>query len=131
MGLFGRKKKVQKDSSSEWTSFEFVQFLIKYPDTSDDNVVKMYSKLLGEDTLEKDLEDYWKNRLEESFISQEEFKKIKKEFNQRFKKIRMLAQAKKNTDDIAKWAVTNTENDRINDEEDYNRDIDKNSKDSD
>ncbi len=131
MGLFGRKKKVQKDSSSEWTSFEFVQFLIKYPDTSDDNVVKMYSKLLGEDTLEKDLEDYWKNRLEESFISQEEFKKIKKEFNQRFKKIRMLAQAKKNTDDIAKWAVTNTEDDRINDEEDYNRDIDKNSKDSD
>ena len=131
MGLFGRKKKVQEKSNSEWTSFEFVQFLIKYPDTSDDNFVEMYSKLLGEDTLEKDLEDYWKNRLEESFISQEEFKKIKKEFNQRFKKIRMLAQAKKNTDDIAKWAVTNTEDDRINDEEDYNRDIDKNSKDSD
>jgi hypothetical protein len=131
MGLFGRKKKVQEKSNSEWTSFEFVQFLIKYPDTSNDNFVEMYSKLLGEDTLEKDLEDYWKNRLEESFISQEEFKKIKKEFNQRFKKIRMLAQAKKNTDDIAKWAVTNTEDDRINDEEDYNRDIDKNSKDSD
>ena len=53
MGLFGRKKKVQEHSSSEWTSFEFVQFLIKYPDTSDDNFVEMYSKLLGEDTLEK------------------------------------------------------------------------------
>jgi hypothetical protein len=95
MGLFGRKKKVQEDPSSEWTSFEFVQFLIKYPDTSDDNFVEMYSNLLGEDTLEKDLEDYWRNRLEESFISQEEFKEIKKEFNQRFKKIRKLSQAKK------------------------------------
>lgn len=131
MGLFGRKKKVEKDSSSEWTSFEFVQFLIKYPDTSDDNFVKMYSNLLGEDTLEKDLEDYWKNRLEESFISQEEFKNIKKEFNQRFKKIRTLAQAKKDTDDIAKWAVTNTEDDRITDEDNFNKDTDKNSKNSD
>ena len=131
MGLFGRKKKVQKDSSNEWTSFEFVQFLIKYPDTSDDNFVEMYSKLLGEDTLEKDLEDYWKKRLEESFISQEEFKKIKKEFNQRFKKIRMLSQAKKDRDDIAKWAVTNTDDDRITNEDDVNKDTDENSKDSD
>jgi|TARA_B100001105_G_scaffold185903_1_gene150588 hypothetical protein len=131
MGLFGRKKKVQKDSNNEWTSFEFVQFIIKYPDTSDDNFVKMYSNLLGEDTLEKDLEDYWKNRLEESFISQEEFKKIKKEFNQRFKKIRILAQAKKETDDIAKWAVTNTEDDRTTDEDEFNKDTDENSKDSD
>ena len=131
MGLFGRKKKVQEHSSSEWTSFEFVQFLIKYPDTSDDKFVEMYSKLLGEDTLEKDLEDYWKNRLEESFISQEEFKNIKKEFNQRFKKIRTLAQAKKDRDDIAKWALTNTEDDRITDEDDFNKDTDKNSKDSD
>ena len=109
MGLFGRKKKVQENSSSEWTSFEFVQFLIKYPDTSDDNFVEMYSNLLGEDNLEKDLEDYWKQRLEESFISQEEFKTIKKEFNQRFKKIRKLSQAKNETKDIAEWAVTNTE----------------------
>ena len=131
MGLFGRKKKVQKDSNNEWTSFEFVQFIIKYPDTSDDNFVKMYSNLLGEDTLEKDLEDYWKNRLEESFISQEEFKKIKKEFNQRFKKIRILAQAKKETEDIAKWAVTNTEDDRTTDEDEFNKDTDENSKDSD
>ena len=109
MGLFGRKKKVKDDSNTEWTSFEFVQFLIKYPDTSDDNFVRMYSNLLGEDNLEKDLEDYWKQRLEESFISQEEFKKIKKEFNQRFKKIRKLSQAKNETKDIAEWAVTNTE----------------------
>ena len=109
MGLFGRKKKVQENANSEWTSFEFVQFLIKYPDTSDDNFVRMYSNLLGEDNLEKDLEDYWKQRLEESFISQEEFKTIKKEFNQRFKKIRKLSQAKNETKDIAEWAVTNTE----------------------
>ena len=109
MGLFGRKKKVKDDSNTEWTSFEFVQFLIKYPDTSDDNFVEMYSNLLGEDNLEKDLEDYWKQRLEESFISQEEFKTIKKEFNQRFKKIRKLSQAKNETKDIAEWAVTNTE----------------------
>jgi hypothetical protein len=111
MGLFGRKKKVKDDSNTEWTSFEFVQFLIKYPDTSDDNFVEMYSNLLGEDNLEKDLEDYWKQRLEESFISQEEFKKIKKEFNQRFKKIRKLSQVKNETKDIAEWAVTNTEDD--------------------
>ena len=111
MGLFGRKKKVKDDSDTEWTSFEFVQFLIKYPDTSDDNFVRMYSNLLGEDNLEKDLEDYWKQRLEESFISQEEFKTIKKEFNQRFKKIRKLSQAKNETKDIAEWAVTSTEED--------------------
>ena len=91
----------------------------------------MYSKLLGEDTLEKDMEDYWKKRLEESFISQEEFQKIKKTFNQRFKKIRTLAQAKKDRDDIAKWAVTNTNDDRITNEDDVNKDTDENSKDSD
>jgi hypothetical protein len=95
MGLFGRSKGGKDDSNGEWTSFKFVQFLIKYPDTSDDNFVEMYSNLRGEDNLEKDMENYWKERLAESFISQEEFEKIKKEFNQRFKKIRMLAQAKK------------------------------------
>jgi len=127
MGLFGRKKKVKDDSNTEWTSFEFVQFLIKYPDTSDDNFVKMYSNLLGEDNLEKDLEDYWKQRLEESFISQEEFKKIKKEFNQRFKKIRKLSQAKNEIEDIAKWAVTNTEKDDRTTDDD--KTIDENFKD--
>ena len=109
MGLFGRKKKIKNDSNREWTSFEFVQFLIKYPDTSDDKFVMMYDNLLGEDNLEKDMEYYWKQRVAESFISQEEFKKIRKAFNQRFKKIRKLAQAKKETDDIVKWAVTNTD----------------------
>jgi hypothetical protein len=95
MGLFGRKKKVKDDSIREWTSFEFVQFIIKYPDTSDENFVMMYDNLLGEDNLEKDMENYWKERLAESFISQEEFEKIKNTFNQRFKKIRILSQAKK------------------------------------
>ena len=33
--------------------FEFVQFLIKYPDTSDEHFVTMYDRLLGEDNLEK------------------------------------------------------------------------------
>jgi membrane-bound lytic murein transglycosylase len=123
--LFGRKKKIKDDSNGEWTSFEFVQFIIKYPDTSDDNFVEMYSNLLGEDNLEKDLEEYWKQRLEESFISQEEFKKIKKEFNQRFKKIRKLSQAKNDTEDIAKWAVTNTDEDKTDDD----KTIDENFKD--
>ena len=116
MGLFGRKKKIKDDSNSEWTSFEFVQFLIKYPDTSDDKFVMMYDNLLGEDNLEKDMEYYWKQRVAESFISQEEYKKIRKAFNQRFKKIRKLAQAKNETDDIVKWALTNTDNDRTTDE---------------
>ena len=117
MGLFGRKKKIKNDSNREWTSFEFVQFLIKYPDTSDDKFVMMYDNLLGEDNLEKDMEYYWKQRVAESFISQEEFKKIRKAFNQRFKKIRKLAQAKNETDDIVKWALTNTDNDRTTDEQ--------------
>ena len=125
MGLFGRKKKKEEDSNTEWTSFEFVQFIIKYPDTSDENFVEMYSNLLGEDNLEKDLEEYWKQRLEESFISQEEFKKIKREFNQRFKKIRKLSQAKNETKDIAEWAVTNTEEDKTDDD----KTIDENFKD--
>ena len=112
MGLFGRMKKERKDSNSEWTSFEFVQFLIKYPDTSDEHFVIMYDNLLGEDNLEKDMEDYWKQRLAESFINQEEFKKIKKAFNQRFKKIRKLSKGAKETDDLAKWAITNTDEDR-------------------
>ena len=117
MGLFGKKKKIKDEGNNEWTSFEFVQHLIKYPDTSDENFVMMYNNLLGEDNLEKYMEDYWKQRLAESFISQEEFKRIKKAFNQRFKKIRKLVQAKNKTDDIAKWAITNTDDDRIIDED--------------
>ena len=63
------------------------------------------------------MEAYWKQRLEESFISQEEFKKIKKAFNQRFKKIRKLTQVKNEADDLAKWAVKNTDDDRSIDED--------------
>jgi len=117
MGLFGRKKKKKEDSNSEWTSFEFVQHIIKHPDTSDDTFVMMYENLLGEDNLEKDMDDYWKHRVTESFISQEEIKKIKKAYNQRFKKIRKLAQTKIETDDIVKWAVTNTDDDRTTNEQ--------------
>jgi hypothetical protein len=124
MGLFGRKKKVKNDSNREWTSFELVQYLIKYPDESDEKIVMMYDNLLGEDNLEKDMEDYWKQILADSFISQEEFKKIKKKFNQRFRKIRKLSQTNKDTDDIVKWAITNTD-----DEDNFNKDTDENSKD--
>ena len=104
-----KPKQTKIDDNREWTSFEFVQHLIKYPDTSDEDFVMMYENLLGDDNLEKDMEYYWKQRLAEFFITKEEFKKIKKAFNQRFKKIRKLAQAKKETDDIVKWAVTNTD----------------------
>ena len=118
-----RKQKVLKiqsdkpmeDSNTEWTSFEFVQHLIKYPDTSDEDFIMMYENLLDEDTLEKDMEDYWKMQLAEDKITQEQFKKIKKAFNQRFKKIRKAAQAKEKSEDIAKWAVTNTDDDRNKD----------------
>jgi hypothetical protein len=119
-----RKQKVLKiqsdkpkvDSNIEWTSFEFVQHLIKYPDTSDEDFVMMYENLLDEDTLEKDMQDYWKRQLAEDKITQEQFKKIKKAFNQRFKKIRKSAQAKEKSDDIVKWVVKNTDDDRITDE---------------
>ena len=91
--MFGLgKKKIKDDSNIEWTSFEFVQHLIKYPDNPDEDFVKMYGNLIGEDNLEKEMENYWQERLAESFISLEEFKEMKKTFNQRFKKIRMLAQ---------------------------------------
>jgi len=118
-----RKQKVLKiqsdkpmeDSNTEWTSFEFVQHLIKYPDTSDEDFIMMYENLLDEDTLEKDMEDYWKRQLVEDKITQEQFKKIKKAFNQRFKKIRKSAQEKEKSEDIAKWAVTNTDDDRNKD----------------
>jgi hypothetical protein len=119
-----RKQKVSKvqsdkpkiDPKREWTSFEFVQHLIKYPDTSDEDFTIMYENLLGEDTLEKDMENYWKRQLAEGKITQIQFKKIKKAFNQRFKKIRKSTQAKEKSDDIVKWVVTNTEDNRTTDE---------------
>ena len=118
-----RKQKVSKiqsdkpkiESNREWTSFEFVQHLIKYPDTSDEDFVMMYENLLGEDTLEKNMQGYWKMQLVEDKITEEQFKKIKKAFNQRFKKIRKAVQAKEKSEDIAKWAVTNTDDDRNKD----------------
>ena len=120
-----RKQRVSKIKSGEpkiepnreWTSFEFVQHLIKYPDTSDEDFVMMYENLLGEDTLEKDMQNYWKMQLTEDKISEEQFKRIKKAFNQRFKKIRKAVQAKEKSEDIAKWAVTNTDDDRNKDKE--------------
>ena len=120
-----RKQRVSKIKSGEpkiepnreWTSFEFVQHLIKYPDTSDEDFVMMYENLLGEDTLEKDMQNYWKMQLTEDKISEEQFKRIKKAFNQRFKKIRKAVQAKEKGEDIAKWAVTNTDDDRNKDKE--------------
>ena len=122
MGLFKRKKKQQVDSNTEWTSFEFVQHLIKYPDESDEKIVSMYDNLLGEDNLEIDMENYWRQILSDSFISQEEFKKIRKDFNQRFKKIRKMSQAKNEADDIAKWALTNTNDDRTIDKKSLKKD---------
>ena len=118
-----RKRKVSKiqsdkpkiESNREWTSFEFVQHLIKYPDTSDEDFVMMYENLLGEDTLEKDMQGYWKMQIAEDKITEEQFKRIKKAFNQRFKKIRKAVQAKEKSEDIAKWAVTNTDDDRNKD----------------
>ena len=77
----------------------------------------MYENLLGEDTLEKDMQNYWKMQLAEDKISEEQFKRIKKAFNQRFKKIRKAVQAKEKSEDIAKWAVTNTDDDRNKDKE--------------
>ena len=103
-------KNIKDNSNREWTSFEFVQHLIKYPDTPDDTFLMMYENLLGEDNLEKDMEDYWELKVVESIIDQEEFEKIKKAFNQRFEKIRKLDQTEKDANDIAKWAVTNTDN---------------------
>ncbi len=103
-------KNIKDNSNREWTSFEFVQHLIKYPDTPDDTFLIMYENLLGEDNLEKDMEDYWELKVVESIIDQEEFEKIKKAFNQRFEKIRKLDQTEKDANDIAKWAVTNTDN---------------------
>ena len=49
--MFGKKAK--DNFNKEWTSFEFVQHLIKYPDTSDDTFLGMYENLLGDDNLEK------------------------------------------------------------------------------
>jgi hypothetical protein len=91
MGLFGGKKNVKDVFDRELTSFEFVQHLIKYPNESDERIIKMYHNLVGGDNLQKEMEDYWRKILEDSFIDQEEFERIKEEFSQKFKRIRLLA----------------------------------------
>jgi len=70
----------------------------------------MYENLLGDDTLEKDMDDYWELKTSESIIDQDEFEKIKNKIKQRLEKIRRLDQTKKDADDIAKWALTNAGN---------------------
>ena len=103
-------KKVKNNHDREWTSFEIVQHLIKFPDTSDDTIFMMFENLLGDDTLEKDMDDYWELKTSESIIDQDEFEKIKNKIKQRLEKIRRLDQTKKDADDIAKWALTNAGN---------------------
>ena len=103
-------KKVKNNPDREWTSFEIVQHLVKFPDTSDDTIFMMYENLLGDDTLEKDMDDYWELKTSESIIDQDEFEKIKNKIKQRLEKIRRLDQTKKDADDIAKWALTNAGN---------------------
>jgi hypothetical protein len=90
MGLFGRKKEGSV-SDRKLTSFEFVDHLIKYPNESDEIIVKLYHNLVGEDNLEQDMEDYWQKILDDSFIDQAEFERIKDEFNQKFERIRILS----------------------------------------
>ena len=73
------------------TSSEFVDHLIKYPNESDEIVIKLYKNLVGEDNLEKDVRKYWQKILDDSFIDQDEFERITKEFTEKFERVRMLA----------------------------------------
>ena len=90
MGLFGRKKEIPV-ADREMTSSEFVDHIIRYPNESDEIVVKLYRNLVGEDNLEKDLKNYWQKILNDSFIDQMEFERITKEFTEKFERVRMLA----------------------------------------
>ena len=73
------------------TSPEFVDHLIKYPNESDEIVIKLYRNLIGEDNLEKDVESYWQKILDDSFIDKIEFERLTKEFTEKFERVRMLA----------------------------------------
>ena len=73
------------------TSPEFVDHLIKYPNESDEIVIKLYRNLIGEDNLEKDVESYWQKILDDSFIDKMEFERLTKEFTEKFERVRMLA----------------------------------------
>ena len=90
MGLFGRKKQIPL-ADRELTSSELVDHLIKYPNESDEIVIKLYKNLVGEDNLEKDVENYWQKILNDSFIDQAEFEIITKEFTEKFERIRLLS----------------------------------------
>jgi hypothetical protein len=90
MGLFGRKKEIPV-ADREMTSSEFVDHIIRYPNESDEIVVKLYRNLVGEDNLEKDLKIYWQKILNDSFIDQMEFERITKEFTEKFERIRTLS----------------------------------------
>ena len=90
MGLFGRKKEIPV-ADREMTSSEFVDHIIRYPNESDEIVVKLYRNLVGEDNLEKDLKNYWQKILDDSFIDQMEFERITKEFTEKFERIRTLS----------------------------------------
>ena len=101
---------MKNNSNRKWTSFEIIQHLTKFPDTSNETILMMYDNLLGEDSLEKDMEDYFELKVVESISEQEEFLKIKKSMKQKIEKIRKTNQIKKDAEDIAKWALTNTDN---------------------
>ena len=90
MGLFGRKKEIPV-ADRELTSSEFVDHLIKYPNESDEIVIKLYKNLVGEDNLEKDVRKYWQKILDDSFIDKIEFERLTKEFTEKFERVRMLA----------------------------------------
>ena len=90
MGLFGRKKEIPV-ADREMTSSEFVDHIIRYPNESDEIVVKLYRNLVGEDNLERDLKNYWQKILNDSFIDQMEFERITKEFTEKFERVRTLS----------------------------------------
>ena len=90
MGLFGRKKEIPIEDRV-MTSSELVEHLIKYPNESDEVVIKLYRNLGGEDNLEKDVKSYWQKILDDSFIDQTEFERLTKEFTEKFERIRILS----------------------------------------
>jgi hypothetical protein len=93
MGLFGRKKEIPL-ADRKLISSEFVDHLIKYPNESDQIVIKLYKNLVGEDNLDTDVKKYWQKILDDSFIDQDEFERITKEFTGKFERIRMLVNQK-------------------------------------
>jgi hypothetical protein len=54
----------------------------------------LYKNLVGEDNLDTDVKKYWQKILDDSFIDQDEFERITKEFTGKFERIRMLVNQK-------------------------------------